>query len=239
MANRTLARYVRASHAAITGSGTRMHLPHDQISVPNARHPKRDVSTLAKGATLAAVLSAMIAIAPPATARDYPPKQIGAWTLAASEDGQGCFLTRQYDDVGDTTLLLGLDVDGTNHLSVLNDNWSIKPKQRLKLSFRLSKGGYKDQFSIGLASNGKQGFVTTFEVRFVTYFATSEALQITRGTIPVAQLDLAGSGAAVAELRRCVEAHRVAAAAKPAKKPRPNAIPRDPFAPNPKARDRR
>ena len=64
-----------------------------------------------------------------------------------------------------TTLLLGLDRAGRNHLSVLNRNWSIKPKDKLALTFRLSRGGYVDQAAVGMASDGKRGFVTTFEMR--------------------------------------------------------------------------
>ena len=124
--------------------------------------------------------------------------------MAPSKDGQGCFLTKVYDRPGDTTLLLGLDRDGTNHLTVLNSNWSIEPKQRLKLDFRLSKGGYAKHFAVGLASDGKRGFVTSFEPKFPAYFASSHMLAIARGDVPVERLPLDGSGAAVASLRQCV-----------------------------------
>lgn len=175
-------------------------------------------------------------VGPPVAAQAYPARAIGVWTLAESADERGCFLSRQYDGVGETTLMMGLDVDGSNHLSVLNDNWSIKPNERLKLNFRLSKGGYAAQESIGLASNGKKGFVTAFEPKFLIHFATSEALHISRGDVPVEQLNLAGSGVAVAELRRCVDAHRttVGSGKKDAKPAR--AIPKDPFASSAKQR---
>ncbi len=45
--------------------------------------------------------------------KDTLPRKVGDWTLAISEDGDGCFLTRIYDRPGDTTLLLGLDRDGS------------------------------------------------------------------------------------------------------------------------------
>lgn len=193
-----------------------------------------------------AVAAGLFAAAPVA-AEPYSARTVGDWTLAPSEDGQGCFLTRQYDGAGDTTLLLGLDIDGANHLSVLNDNWSIKPKARLALDFRLSNGGYTDHGAVGMASNGKKGFVTSFESKFPGYFATSEALYITRETVPVARLSLAGSGAAVVELRQCVEAQRATAKAgvkatakgqgkagsdtKAGKTKHGEPIPKDPFAP--------
>jgi hypothetical protein len=169
----------------------------------------------------------------PALAGDYASREVGGWTVAASKDGQGCFLTREYDRPGATALLLGLDMDGTNHLTVLNTNWSIKPKDRLELTFRLSKGGYDKHFAVGLASEGKQGFVTSFEARFPSYFAASRTLHVFRGNIPVERLDLEGSGAAVVELRQCLGVLR----AKPAaagKEEQRDRIPADPFAARPK-----
>lgn len=166
-----------------------------------------------------------------ASAQEYPARDIGGWTVAASKDKKGCFLTREYKGTGETTLLLGLDIDDTNHLSVLNHNWSIKPKDRLELDFRLSNGGYSKHFAIGIASNGKQGFVTTFEAKFPSYFAASKTLHIYRGDVPVEQLSLDGSGAAVAELRNCVGIYRAKAVAEADEKKRSDPIPKDPFAP--------
>lgn len=168
-------------------------------------------------------------LAAPAAAQ-YATRDVGAWTVAPSADGAGCFLTRRYDRSGDTTLLLGLEADGTNHLTVLNANWSIKPKDRLKLTFRLSRGGYVDNDAIGLASDGKRGFVTTFEGRFPGYFASSAALAIFKGDVPVERLPLDGSGAAVGELRKCVAAVRASPGKATARDRRPEGIPKDPFA---------
>ncbi len=175
-------------------------------------------------------LVAALAPAPAFAAPGYASRQVGGWTVAPSKDGKGCFLTRIYDRAGETTLLLGLDTDDTNHLSVLNANWSIKPKDKLKLTFRLSKGAYPRHFAVGLSSEGKRGFVTSFESKFPGYFATSATLDISRGEVPVERLSLTGSGAAVAELRLCVAAQRAKPVAKSGAKPRADTIPLDPFA---------
>jgi len=164
-----------------------------------------------------------------AIAGDYTTRDIGDWIVAPSEDGQGCFLTKVYEHLGDTTLLFGLDPDGKNRLSVLNANWSIKPKDQLSLDFRLSKGSYAKHFAIGMASDGKQGFVTSFEAKFSAYFAASKMLDIFRGDVPVERLSLDGSGAAVAELRKCVAARRERPVAADGKV-RSDDIPEDPFA---------
>ncbi|KQT35236.1 hypothetical protein ASG29_03755 [Sphingomonas sp. Leaf412] len=164
----------------------------------------------------------------PLAARDRPaPRDVGGWTVAASEDAKGCFVTRTYDRPGATTLLLGLDIDGANRLSVLNENWSIAPREKLKLTFRLSRGGYVGQAAVGIVSDGKQGFVTGFEATFPSYFAASPTLAIARGDVPVERLPLDGSGAAVARLRACVAALRAMPAAR-----RDDRIPKDPFAAN-------
>lgn len=165
----------------------------------------------------------------PAVAGDYATREVGAWTVAASRDGKGCFLTREYDRAGRTTLLLGLEVDGTNHLTVLNANWSIKPKDRLELTFRLAKASFPKHFAVGMASGGKQGFVTDFGAKFPADFAASSTLQIFRGNVPVERLSLDGSGAAVAELRRCVEGQRGKPAGGAREKEPSNGIPIDPF----------
>ena len=152
--------------------------------------------------------------------------------MTASQDKKGCFLTKAYQGPGGTTLLLGLDIDGSNRLSVLNSNWSIREKDRQSLNFRLSNVSFPRHPAIGMASDGKKGFVTKFGEKFPTHFAASKFLQISRGDIAVERLDLAGSGVAVTELRKCVDIYR--------RKPEPDAarndgrphIPLDPFAPD-------
>lgn len=163
-----------------------------------------------------------------ASMEPYAARRVGPWIVAPSGDAPGCFLTRQYAGEGGTTLLFGLDTDNSNHLSVLNDNWSIKPKARLALSFRLSGRRYPKQVAIGMASNGKRGFVAGFESTFPASFAASPFLYIDRGDVPVARLGLDGSGPAIAELRRCVSALKVKAKVRPSVKATAG-VPKDPF----------
>lgn len=185
-----------------------------------------------------ACIAGLVAHAP-ASARDYAARDVGDWTVAASKDGKGCFLTRDYDRTGGTSLFLGLDVDGTNRLSVLNANWSIRPEDRLKLNFRLSNSSYPAHFAIGIVSEGKQGFVTSFGAKFPSYFAASKTLDISRGDVPVERLSLDGGDAALPQLLKCVDDQR----AKPPMAGKagapgdagdmPDHIPKDPFAPSP------
>jgi hypothetical protein len=170
---------------------------------------------------------------------EYRTRDVGDWTVAASQDKKGCFLTRAYQVPGGTTLLFGLDTDGSNRLSVLNGNWSIKQKERQSLNFRLSNIAFPKHLAIGMASEEKKGFVTSFGVKFPDHFAASSFLNISRGTVPVEELSLDGSGAAVAELRKCVDLYREKPAPDVRGSERAGHIPIDPFAPDAKRKSKK
>lgn len=189
----------------------------------------RDVGATARTGLLALLIAVGFA-GVPADARDYPLRTVGGWAIASSRDGSGCFLTKEYDGSGGTTLLLGLDADGTNRLTILNANWSITPRDRLTLDFRLSNASFPRHAAVGIASDGKRGFVTSFGTRFPAHFAASRSLQIFRGDVPVARLALEGSGAAVGELRKCVDAQRKGRGSSPSGSDSSGSIPVDPFA---------
>jgi hypothetical protein len=171
------------------------------------------------------IASLLLALA--VSAQGYATRDVGEWKVAAARDGDGCFMTRVYPRDSDTTLLFGLSAGGSNRLTLLNANWSIKPQDQLTLDYRLSNRRFPKQVAIGLASAGKQGFVSTFDAKFPAQFAAATSLAIFRGETPVERLTLEGSGAAIAELRRCVAAAKPALTARPAVD---DAIPRDPFA---------
>jgi hypothetical protein len=179
-----------------------------------------------------ALLTAAAALIPGSASatQGYVARDLGEWTVAESRDKQGCFLTRTYAGPGGTTLLLGLDADGSNRLTILNANWSIADKEQVKLTFRLSNASFPRHLSVGIAADGKQGFVTSFGTAFPASFAASKFLNVLKGDVPVAELSLDGSGAAVADLRKCAALQRTAA--NPAAgEVRGSRIPLDPFAP--------
>ncbi|PCD03598.1 hypothetical protein COC42_04330 [Sphingomonas spermidinifaciens] len=173
------------------------------------------------------MIASLLFVTLAAPAQGYATRDLGPWKVAAARDGDGCFMTRSYPRDGDTTLLFGLSADGSNRLTVLNANWSIKPRDRLTLDYRLSNRRFPRQLAIGLAAGDKQGFVSTFDAKFPAQFAAATSLAIFRGEVPVERLTLEGTGVAVAELRRCVAASKGAPAARDAGD---EAIPRDPFA---------
>lgn len=138
-------------------------------------------------------------------------------------------MTRTYPGNGGTTLLFGLDAEGRNHLSVLNEKWSIRPKDRLTLDFRLSNGRYAKQAAVGMVSDGQPGFVTSFPSRFTTDFAASRFLYVDRGDVPVARLMLDGSAQAIAELKRCIAAVSAEPVARAPTGSDGGTVPEDPF----------
>ncbi len=185
------------------------------------------------------ILAATAPLASPAAAADYATRDIGAWVVSASSDKQGCFLTRTYPGPRGTTVQFGLDTDGSNRLTILNPNWSIREKEQLRLNFRLSGASFPRHLAVGIVAEGKKGFVTSFGVAFPGNFAASEFLRIHRGDVPVEDLRLDGSGAAVAELRKCVDRYRNApASARPTQKDA-DGIPIDPFAVEAKSESRK
>ncbi|WP_294392643.1 hypothetical protein [uncultured Sphingomonas sp.] len=175
-------------------------------------------------------LAVMLLVSAPVPAQGYATRDVGRWTVSASSDQQGCFLTRTFQGPGETTLLLGLDVDGDNRLTIVNANWSIRPQDKLRLNFRLSNASFPRHFAVGIAANDKKGFVTSFGASFPATFAASKFLHVARDDVPVEELGLEGSGAAVTELRKCVAFYRDAPATAGSRAEHGSRIPLDPFA---------
>lgn len=174
----------------------------------------------------------VVALLTPATAfaAAYPTRSVGAWVLSASSDQKGCFLSRNYPAPRQTELQFGLDIDGGNRLSILNPHWSIRPRERVTMDFRLSKIAFPRHLAIGIATGDKRGFVTSFGRSFPIHFAASPFLHVRRGDVPVEELDLDGSGAAIAALRTCVEHQRTTFGRSETPRRSNARIPTDPFA---------
>lgn len=198
-------------------------------AVPDRGSRSRRPRRLTQAILRRCVLAALLGINTAAVAADYPAHSLGAWLVSRSNDQKGCFLTRTYPAPRRTTLQLGLDIDGGNRLTMLNAHWSIRPRERLAMDFRLSNAAFPRHSAIGLAIQGAKGFVTTFGRSFPATFGSSRFLHVGRGGVPVEELDLDGSGAAVAELRRCVGQLRSGSGATQSMREE-DKIPVDPFA---------
>lgn len=170
---------------------------------------------------------ALLAAGPAAAAaQERAPQRVGDWTVMVSKDGSGCFLNRAYGGPGHMLLLVGLDADGGDRVTVLNDNWSIAAGDKLRLDFRVADQRYADHFAVGFVAGPQRGFVTQFDPAFLDALAAGASLDIDRGKVPVARLSLDGSADALTALRACVADARAPAAATAAD----DGVPLDPFA---------
>lgn len=207
-------------------------LPAVSVFLQSIRQAGRPIGVLIRRRSLLLlpVAGAALSVSGAAGAQEYATRDVGAWVVAPSSDRNGCFLTRSYGGARQTTLLFGLDTDGSNRLTLLNPNWSIREKEQLRLTYRFSNASFPKRAAIGIAANGKKGFVTSFGDTFPRTMATSTFLHVRRGDVPVEELTLDGSGAAVAELRKCVDVYRAAPAKVTKGTKDSERIPLDPFA---------
>lgn len=165
-----------------------------------------------------------------AEARTWP--AAGGWDIVQGDDS--CAITSEFQGPGDTELYLILNLDGSAILAVSNSQWSIQDKQELELSYHLNGTSYSGGKAVGITQSYiKKGFVTRFGPEFVADFIKSTYLHIYKGETVVDKLDLAGSGAGIAQARRCLSHVKALADAAAREKARWAHIPKDPFAGDP------
>lgn len=145
-------------------------------------------------------------------------------------DGESCVMVSDFEGKGETTLGVALRTDGQVYLSLTNYNWSAVPERAYDLAFALDGTSYSGGKSIGYQNSGKKGFITTFEPDFLQHFAQSTYLKVSSADgVTIDDLDLAGSAAALVQMRRCVAHLKSVAAAEAKEKARLAHIPEDPF----------
>ena len=142
-----------------------------------------------------------------------------------------CGMALEYEGKGETMLMLLLGADGTVMMSVANYAWSTVPEQKYELAYYLNGTVYEGGASVGIHNGARKGFVTTFAPDFLKHFQASSNLKI-RGdkAVLIDSLDLDGSAAGLAQVRRCVAHLKAIAAAAAREKARFAHIPDDPFA---------
>ncbi|MEG8038392.1 hypothetical protein QP166_03185 [Sphingomonas sp. LR60] len=107
--------------------------------------------TISPAALLSGLALATSMVGGSAFAADYATRDVGAWIVAASSDQKGCFITRTYPAPRGTILQFGLDMDGSNRLTLLNPNWSVRAREQLRLDFQLSNSAFPRHLAIGIA----------------------------------------------------------------------------------------
>lgn len=134
--------------------------------------------------------------------KPYHPREVAGWTVGSVEDeGGSCMMYMDYEGIPSTRLALIIDWDSNPSLMIKNRDWTVKKNEKYKIDYELSFGEYRDHPTLGWDDGG---LYTKFDKNFSNHFAKSNYLNIYRDGIVIDKLSLKGSGAAVAELRRCV-----------------------------------
>jgi len=138
----------------------------------------------------------------PVVARDWP--NAGKWIVAEAPPDR-CGMVLDYDGKGETELVLSLTTGGEASMSLTNSNWTSDPDQTYNLTYYVDGVGWSGVKSSGYEDDGKKGFFAFFGPTFLKHFAASSYLRVESkdGTV-IDNLDLAGSGRALAEVRQCL-----------------------------------
>lgn len=171
----------------------------------------------------AALLIAAVTAAP--EARDWP--DAGGFEIVQLEGG--CALTAQYPLPGRSPLTLAV-FDGTSPELVMSSaDWSNKEGEKYALSFLLGDHAYTGEVT-GQATATEKGFTAAVDDSFINAFAAAPSMFVSRGDVVVAHLNLRGTAAAVAGVRRCSAYVERETAAQTARERRIDYIAADPFA---------
>jgi len=174
-------------------------------------------------------LSVMVAVAAlassPATARDWP--TAGGWVIA--ETAGGCGVTLEYEGAGETRLTILAGVDRSVTLVATNGNWSAERDRQYPVALLFDESVFQAD-AVGVEVSYRKGLAVELDASALDVFARSRSLKIMRDTVLVDSLQLNGSGAATAVLRRCLIHVTAVKAAEDREKARLAHIPKDPFA---------
>lgn len=156
----------------------------------------------------------------------------GAGYFDLIEIDGACLATAEFVAEGraNTRFLLADDAEGVK-ISLTSMDWS-KPESVLEVSFEFLPNGktYVGNAAPLTLSSVYNGFVMMFDDQVLTEFAAADSLRVTRGDVVIDHLDLKGSAATTATLRRCTSSALAKEAARQRERDRFSDIPKDPFA---------
>ncbi len=177
---------------------------------------------------VALALSSALIIPTPLAARDWA--DAGGWEVGEAGT-DGCYMASEYEGEGDTLLIVNVHADGEAFISATNYGWSAKEKQGYDLTYALNGRVFRGGKSVGIVDGLRKGFGARMPGDFLNHFAAASSLHIsTDDGVVIDQLNLEGSAAGLAQVRRCVAHVKAVAAAAAREKARFAHIPKDPFA---------
>lgn len=174
---------------------------------------------------------AVLALPTVAEAADYE-RRVAGWTVG--RDDMTCVAIQTYEGSGSTKLTVMRNANDDRDLIVVsNDHWSTVQDQPYKVTYHVGEFRYSGA-AMGISERGRRGLAGYLHPDFLDDFAKGTSLEIEADGTVVDRLRLAGSAAAVAEIRRCLigaRADKVALDREIARQNRlPPGVPRDPFA---------
>lgn len=172
-------------------------------------------------------LISLVSTLSPANARTWP--KTAGWEVI--EDSISCAIWQDFEGKGTTELLIVLNLDGSASASLSNLAWSTVDGESYDLSWAVNGSVYSGPaFAIAEKYDVRKGFGAKFEGEFINDIAKGNSLSVYRGDVLVDDLSLAGTGAAIAMAKRCLQAVKADIAAAEREKQRFAHIPDDPFA---------
>lgn len=150
-----------------------------------------------------------------------------------SEVEGGCILTGSFEIDGrsDVELFVASRPDAVR-IALASQDWS-KPEPSFEVTFQFHPGvaSYTGQASALTLDGIGNGFVLEFRPNVLDAFASASTMMVKRGETVVDHIDLHGTAAATATLRRCTAAVTAREAGQARRAKEFEYVPRDPFAP--------
>lgn len=145
-------------------------------------------------------LAALISVTAAPQTRDWP--DAGGFEIHQLDDS--CGLSADYPLPGRSPVSLTLISDSSSvNLIMTSRDWSAKKDEKYELRFDLGDVFYEGEATGLVLDYIDKGFVAFLEPTFLDAFARAPSIYVTREDAVVAHLDLEGTAAAVAMLRRC------------------------------------
>lgn len=154
----------------------------------------------------------------------------GDWGMVRADER--CLTYLEYEGPGSTELNVSIELDGSSVVLINNSNWSAKDNARYPdMEIAVDEWVYSGPGGRGYISGGyRPGFTMNMPDTFLDKFASEKSLKVYNGDTLVDSLNLEGSAAAVASLRRCISAVKRQREAEERERRRWGHIPEDPFA---------
>lgn len=159
---------------------------------------------------LPVLAAALLIFAPtPSPARTWP--DVGPWTVVQT-DGM-CIMTADYEESGNSTVGIALDVDGHVMVGDANPNWSAEQDEVYHdVSFVIDRDRHAGD-AVGIVVQAQRGFAIQGGGELLDAIARAKTLRIYKDGDQIDQIALVGAADGLEELRRCIASERTEQAA--------------------------